>query len=334
MGLRGLHRWFFALITLIFCGVSHAQIDLNDVIDKLKSTEGIVLEVHGIVAEHDLFVGTYRKDSFFNYLSLAITTEDANLREQIGGYKRHDFIRVWGDIPPAQARRGMPHIVATRVQLVKSYEVDIGRYERRTSIPQDLIGRSSVVVKVHAIDPTGRMLVVDYQGAIVPVRVPRDAQATVARLSRGDIVEVFFEIGEEPAAPTHLELRNQPDAVRTLDSVAAEHGQPAYLEGDLVMFPESPQVRFNVFALQRQVGDVVREYTIVNFSDPELFAAIRQKLQNAWDQSPITPKNDRNKLIKKGLRVLAVGKYNFVDPSQANPQVLLERVEDITVLNP
>jgi hypothetical protein len=87
---------------------------------------------------------------------------------------------------------------------------------------------------------------------------------------------------------------------------------------------------FDVFALQRDLGDGnVREYTLL-FEDPEQFRIMRERLKAVWDTASHIPAvNDRNKWLKQRLRVKAKGRFNFVDPSQANPQIILNSHGDL-----
>ncbi|MBW3625324.1 MAG: hypothetical protein KY468_18160, partial [Armatimonadetes bacterium] len=112
-----------------------------------------------------------------------------------------------------------------------------------------------------------------------------------------------------------------------------QHGKKRTLVGALVMFPQSPQLRFDVYALQTTDPDGTRlDYTLVNFTDPERFARIRQKLENAWKAHAGTAQSGRNKLIQPRLRVRATGVINIQSPQQANPQILLDGPESIEIL--
>ncbi|MGZ3706939.1 MAG: hypothetical protein ACXVA8_13000, partial [Bdellovibrionota bacterium] len=107
------------------------------------------------------------------------------------------------------------------------------------------------------------------------------------------------------------------------------HGKPAALDGELVLFPKSPEIIFNVFALLQHLDNgLTRQYTLVNFDDPALFKKIREKLQAEWDKFPAYV-NGRNKLVSTKVRVRAKGTFNEIDPGQANPQILLKSVDDV-----
>ena len=102
-----------------------------------------------------------------------------------------------------------------------------------------------------------------------------------------------------------------------------------------MLFPASPQVKFNVFALHQKDQDgVSKEYTLVNFEDEKVFEAIRNKLQSLWDSSPDAVINSRNKLLNTKIRIRATGTFNVVDPGQANPQIMLAGPDSITLVGP
>jgi hypothetical protein len=102
------------------------------------------------------------------------------------------------------------------------------------------------------------------------------------------------------------------------------------------MFPKSPQVIFNVFAvLQELPGGMQRQYTLVNFDSPEKFTAIRTKLQDAWDAGgPDAAKSGRNKLISTKVRVRVTGTFNEIDPNQANAQIVLDSADSVQIVTP
>ena len=99
------------------------------------------------------------------------------------------------------------------------------------------------------------------------------------------------------------------------------------------MFPKSPEIQFNVFAVQQPLpSGLTRQYTLVNMVDPGVFSQIRAKLQKAWDSYPKSYVNGRNKLVSTKIQVKASGVINDVDPSQANPQILLKSADDIQII--
>ncbi|MES2964955.1 MAG: hypothetical protein V4760_13780, partial [Bdellovibrionota bacterium] len=110
------------------------------------------------------------------------------------------------------------------------------------------------------------------------------------------------------------------------------HGKPAAVEGALIMFPQSPEIIFNVFAVEdASVPGIKRQFTLLNQDDPKVFKEIREKLQAAWDLHPGASVNARNKLKSNKIRVSVKGTFQVIDANQANAQVLLKSANDIVI---
>jgi hypothetical protein len=320
------------LVSILYLTPQLSQaIDLPKFLVDLKST-GVEVEVHGIDTESDRYVVTYRGQGFFDFQHFALTSIDPKINLAIKDLHRHDRIFIKGDIPAL--KRPFLHIEATELKMVKPYGHDLGKYTHPVKIPDDIIGKSSIRVKVHATHDDGKMLVADYLGSVLPILVPASLRAVAKNLDRGDMIDIIFAIALQPTTPVHLELKDEPKAIVAVDHMSDLHGKPVTYTGSLVLFLESPQVQFNVFALQLDLGaGFVREYTILNFEDPALFKQLREKMQKAWDAADqIKPENDRNKLIKRKLQMTATGVFNFVDRGQANPQILISDLADISFL--
>lgn len=312
-----------------------AEIPISEIEEKLATT-GLEVWVHGAVPSHGLYVVSYRRpDNFFVFLDLSIYADSPQAKAALESSKRHDRVKVWGKLD--NGKTSQPHIAAETITLMERFTgLDpYPPYQREVTIPNALNGKTSFIGKVHALFNDGEILVVEYQDAVLPVFVKAPLRRFTKDLYRGDKVELQFTIQKGPRKPTHLNLNGgAADPLKVLKSAHKEHGQMQVREGQLVMFPKSPQVQFNVFALRQDIGDgVMLEYTLVNFENPELFKQIRMKLQAAWDKKTDSIRNGRNKLINPQIRVRAKGMINVVDPNQANPQVLLESLDDIEILN-
>jgi hypothetical protein len=178
------------------------------------------------------------------------------------------------------------------------------------------------------------VLVVEYRDAVLPVFVRDKTQA--ASLYRGDKIRLHFKIQRHPVRPTHLVL--DPKATKPIElltPIKDQDGKPLDLEGALVYFPQSPQLRFGVYAIQVIDTDGLKlNYTLVNFEDPQVFADIRAKLESFWKANLATVENGRNCLINPQIKIRAVGRGNVMSPNQANPQILLEGVDSVSLVGP
>lgn len=294
--------------------------------------QGAEGEIHGAYPELELYVFTYRNPKdFFDFIEVSMISPNEQISAALAGLRRHDRVRIKGEL--MDNRSPQPHVELSSLEVVKKHESkpEVPAYDHDARIPDDLRDKDNELFLVHAVHAGGKILVVEHKDIVLPVYVRRP-QFT-AKLARNDVVRLWFEIRAEPEKPVHLQLRDVERPVEVVESVMALHGRPALVEGPLVLFPQSPQVRFNVFAvLQKLPGGLQRQYTLANFEKQETFDQIREKLQKAWDSAPDAAVSGRNKLISTKVKVRARGKFNEVDPNQANVQIVLDGPESVEIL--
>jgi hypothetical protein len=302
----------------------------------LSTNDGVVMRVHGADNESRLYVGSYVVDDFFNSLEVSLLGSTREVREQLMTLGRHDTVRLWGALLDIEGPQ--PHLRIERLEVVEKYESPAGEHQHDTdweAIRAELQGKNELLVQVHISLSDGELLVVEYKDYIFPIYT-REFAPLAKDLSRQDMIRIRFEIQESPGRPLHLQLREDASgpAIEAIDHVPDQHGTRRSIEGTLLLFPKSPIVRFNVFAIKYDLGNgFFRTYTLINFEDPDLFARIREKLQAMWDageESCVV--NDRNKLSNPCVKLSAEGIINMIDPRQANPQVLLESTDAIVQL--
>ncbi|MBY0470877.1 hypothetical protein K2X30_06870 [bacterium] len=311
--------------------VVNDQIDTT-VLEKCMSNEGLLLEVHGAVPDNSIYVATYRDpNNFFLNLNMSLLAGSAEVKALLPTLHRHDFILVRGAFEPVKVAQ--KHIRATTVEVVTAWDgyKSLPPYAREVILPGDLLGKTEFIGKVHAQLSDGEILVLEYKDAVIPLFVQDNLRTFTKDLARGDKVKIHYQLQSKPKRPQHMNLDDSvKNPVEVLQSVMAMHGTQKTVEGTLVMFPKSPQVIFNVFAVKTDIGDGVGLiYTLVNFTDPALFKQLREKCQAKWDQNLSTIRNDRNKMVNDAIRVKVTGTINMVDPTQANPQVLIDQVTDL-----
>jgi hypothetical protein len=323
-----------ALAALAFAALTSAcahAVDLKQVERELATT-GAVGWVHGSSSSQGLYAFTYRSpDNFFDFVIMSLVAERPETLKQLSELNRHDKVRIKGsfmDNPSPQK-----HVAVASVEMVKKFEppYPMPPYEHEAKIPDELLDKTSADFVVHALHNDGQLLVVEYKDAVLPIWVKNGA--LTRHLFRGDFVRLSYRIQKTPGQPVHLRIAEaRPDAVQVIDSVLAKHGKPGAIEGKLIMFPKSPEIIFNVFAvLEETPSGLTRQYTLVNFEDNNEFKRIREKLQAAWDRHPSDYVNGRNKLVHTRVRVKATGTFHDVDPNQANPQILLKSADDIEI---
>jgi hypothetical protein len=325
-----------SMIVLLFsCATSHKTfaVDLNQVETELKGA-GAVGWIHGSVESQGIYVFTYRNPTnFFDYVEMSLTSSDPAIQKQFASLSRHDQVRVKGDYLPMPTVP-QKHIGVTSIELVKKYDSGyaVDPYQHQVKIPDALLNLTTATFLVHAVAAGGAILVVEYQDAVLPIFVKNTT--LTQNLYRGDIVTLNFKIQAYPNEPVHLNLNETaPDAVKVLDSILALHQKPADIQGSLILFPKSPEITLNVFAVQAQMpASLMRQYTLVNMDDPQVFNDILKKCQAAWDKYPGQYVNGRNKLVSKRLQVKVKGVFNEVDPSQSNAQILIKSADDVEIV--
>lgn len=329
-------KWF-ALLAFALTSFSTFAVNYEDIQKALQSQEGLVAEIHGADKDSGLFVLVVRDErNFFDYLQVPLiadyTSENyRKVKTALNELNRHDFVRIKGTLH-GWLEAAQRHIMVSSLEVVKKFDGGYGDYpdyKHKAELPKELGGKDSVVVKVHAVANGGKILMVEYRDVNVPVVVSNPDP--VKDLYRGDKIQIKFQIASHPGRPTHLILKDEPDAVVILDRLVEQNGQPIYHCGELVMFPKSPQVKFNVFAIKKDIGDdLFRTYTLINFENIDLFLELRQKAQDAWDSRTETVIRGRNYYVNPGLIACAKGTVHMIDPTQANPQIIIDKVEDLS----
>jgi len=328
-------KWLTSLgmLYLVLCGTVSLQAQDATDVERQLTTTGLVVEIHGASPELGLFAVTYRSPAnFFEFVQMSLVTRDAAVANQLRTIRRHDRVRIKGSLLPNPSPQ--MHILAASIELVAKYVPAIAAppYEYDSQIARDLQGRSSGRFLVHIAQPDDGILVVEYKDAVLPIFVMNKQLLT--GLARNDVVQLRFRHQDYPDRPTHLRLdeaHRQP--LRVVDRIMNKHGKRADMKGALVLFPKSPQIVSNVFALLEELpGGLTRQYTLVNLASERRFAEIRTKLQAAWDRhvAPGDYVNGRNKLVSLKVRVRARGIFSQTDSGQANPQILLESADSIS----
>lgn len=293
--------------------------------------QGLFGRMHAVVPERDLAVFTWRQPgNFFDFVDFPLVpTEQA--RDKVMSLQRHDGVTLKGAF--INNRAPMPHIRVSDLELLDPYTSrhPTRGYQHDTKLPDDLLSNTELIGKVHAVFGDGQILVIEVGDAVVPV-FSREPKETLG-LFRNDKIRLQYRVSSFPGSPAHVWIDDTESALEVLDSMQAKHDTASTLEGVLTLYPESPQITRDIFAVQVSMGDgVQREYTLVNLDDPKVFIEIQDKAAAAWEAAEDEVAiNARNKLVKPTLRVTATGILNVVDPNQANPQILLEGPEAFTI---
>ncbi len=305
------------------------EVDLSCIEEQLKTT-GLGGWVHASVKDQMVMVFTWRRPgNFFINVQLPMASKDSKIMEQLAQLRRHDQIEIKGEFFKNEAP--IQHINVSELKIVKAYDGPEEQYEYDPTLPADIMSGSRLVGKVHIVANGGSVLVVEVGDRVYPVF--NDKPELASSLFRNDKIELDYKVQFLPTRPSHLVVDTSvSNPIRVLERIEQGHGTKITLKGPLVMFPESPQIKFNVFALRTEDSDDVRRnFTIVNFSDIDLFFAIRDKLQKVWDQNVASAVYDRNKYINRKIVLTVTGSKNVVAPDQANPQIVPVTIEDVDI---
>ena len=310
-----------------------AGVDYQALGDQLQG-EGLVGWMHAVVPEQGLYVFTWRDPkTFFTSAEFPLVSHIPGMMDRIKALHRHDKVLVKGEF----LANGAPqrHIYVTDITLLTPFGgAPADPYTYKVKVPDDLKTQHDLIAKVHAVDANGHVLVIEYKDVVLPVYVERDSDAAqIKDYWRGDEIRLHYVLRSYPHQPQHL----SPDAalakpIELVHKIAEINNKPADLEGSLVMFPKSPEINFDVYALQAtDANGVTYDYTLVNLTDQAVFQAIRAKLAAAYNSNSMNAVNGRNKFIEPHVKVHAVGTFLEVSPAQANPQIQLKSADDLHI---
>ena len=244
----------FGTVVLSACASAPAHaVDLT-VVEKELTTTGVEGWIHGSVETQGIYVFTYRTPgNFFDYIEMSLISEDPKMMKLLSTFDRHDKVRVKGSfVAKIRVLRSTSSSAQSSLSPSISSHIRLTLISMKAKIPDDLVGKNSGTFLVHAIGGDGQILVVEYKDVILPIFVKNGALTKA--LYRGDLVQLAFKIQNYPDEPVHLNIdETAPQPVQVLESIKAKHGQQGTVEGALILFPKSPEIIFNVFAVQQQL---------------------------------------------------------------------------------
>ncbi|MGK7926014.1 MAG: hypothetical protein AB4290_12350 [Spirulina sp.] len=294
-------------------------------------TNGLIGRIHGVVSSGKMMVLSVRSsDNFFERREFSLIAGKPPVEQVFQGIHRHDRVCIQGR--ELRNPSPQPHILVNSARVLEKWDglADFPEYEYEVELPTALENKTELVGKVHAVGAEGKILVVEYSDRVLPIFVK--SPELTRDLYRGDIIQLNYKIQRHPHQPTHLQLNEKvKHPIAVLDAIAGWHQQLKTLSGHLVKFPQSPQIKFDVYAIDVETQGIHRTFTLVNFEDLDTFQAIRDKLARIWQEHQATAIRTRNALINPEVTLKATGLINVVSPEQANPQIMLKTVDDFSV---
>ncbi|MGL6342933.1 MAG: hypothetical protein ACRC80_27810 [Waterburya sp.] len=304
---------------------AYQGLNMNQLTQELTST-GLIGRVHGAAETSQMYVMSVREpNDFFSHREFSLLPNPA-ISDTLKQLNRHDLVCIQGNLIPNPSPQ--KHIAVNSLQVLEPW-AQPGKFEpyQRKKLPNEST-QTNLIGQVHAIGEDGKVLVVEYQDNIIPIFVT--ATEYTKNLYRGDIIKLAYQIQQNPQKPVHFQLDTTvAKPLEVIDAIAAWNNQKKTLTGHLVKFPQSPQLKFDVYAMEVDTQGLKRYFTLINFDNMAEFEKIRQKLAKIWDDNVATAKSGRNMLINPEVTMEATGSISIISSEQANPQILLDSAEQI-----
>lgn len=304
----------------------------SDTLQKLKDNiaSGVELRVHGAYDPLNLYVLSYwNPKNFFDRYDFPAYSFNVDLKKL--KLTRHDKLFIKGQFVSKDNRPD--HIRISEIKIIEKFKAAKPEAKKRQFDFSQFKKAGTMDFKIHAI--AKKLLVVEAGDVVLPMYF-KNWQTEFKTMSRNDTVRMSYRLQKSPKSPPHLVL-DESQKIKTLKSIMGIHGKKANLDGCLVKFPKSPQIKFDIFALAvKDQWQIERNYTLVNFQDFKLFTDLRTKLAKLWDHKKFNSQAEfkRSRFINCSIKLRVSGEFNVVSPAQANPQILIDNLNQISVLSP
>lgn len=316
-----------------------------DFLNEKLGGDGLLGWMHGVVNAYQQYVFTYRKEdpddfmAFFLAEQFSLIPADDTVAAALKTMHRHDKVRLKGKVFDNGAP--LKHLMITAVEMVEPFKgATENHYDFDLSVLQghktfDVFGIVHATVDAPGI---GRALIVEHKDLIMPLAVPPSLADAAAPIYRGDVVNVAVKVVEHEHGPPHFEVDEAAaKPIDIVDPLLNCHGMETTVTGYLAKFEKSPAIMMDTYAVRVvDANGVARNFTF--FPDEEdpakagaLLRLIGKKAAAAWNDAAAAPVVVRNFWKKEGLKVTAKGWINVVSTEQANPQVYLKSVDDLTI---
>lgn len=295
----------------------------------LSSESGLAGVAHGLGEGRNAAVMTVMaQGDFFGGRQLNLIPNNVQIKEQLSSIGRNDKICVRGELTrysPEQA-----HVVVNELTVLESWHMpyaELPPYEYKSPSIEDLPDSGVLDAQVHAIGEG--MLILEAGDRVIPL-VIRNPAFIPADLYRFDRIQVAYGKKVRHGGVSHLLLdETLSPAIEVIESLRTAHGTETSVTGHLVLFPKSPLITRDIFGIGTTSDGQTINYTVVNFSNMEVFEAVQKKLQDLWKAHESDVVRGRNYFLIPDLQVTARGRLNVQSPSQANPQIIVEDVASV-----
>lgn len=199
--------------------------------------------LHGSIPGAELYVFTHGKGAI-GVKRYALLPEEEDVRKKLTATKRHQAVTIWGRL----AKKDTPqeHIVVTRIDLGAQWKPEVSFRSvpapRVKDLAEHLKGKTEILCLVHAVLHRGKVLVVEYGGWPIPVKIDEKQVQWTKDLWTSDRILLRFADRKHTKGPLHLSLMEEKGRapIRMLDSLEKANGQKRMVEGVLRWYPKGP----------------------------------------------------------------------------------------------
>ncbi len=317
-------------------------LDPESLAKTLASPQGLAGALHGRVPGSSGALGpsqggaavlTVRDpENFFESRQVSLVAANPDVQETLQLFQRNDAICVRGELAPFGGDQ--VHILVSEafvLQAMPDRYPELPPYRYTGPEPEQLPDAGVVQARIHS-SVTG-LLVVELGDRLVPVYLP-EGMTCGDRYWRFDTVVLPFRkrLVPGPGGVTHLELDANACELQVIESLRQQNGHRVAVTGSLTLFPRSPLITRDTYAVSVAKDGFQTAYTVVNFDNREIFEAAQGLLAQAWQNATQGIERGRNHFVNPSVRVQVTGTLNMVSQDQANPQIVLEDIGGIVLM--
>ncbi|MBY0404930.1 MAG: hypothetical protein K2X66_13605 [Cyanobacteria bacterium] len=337
---------------------------------KTFQTQGLKGRIHAAIPSQNLYLFSYRNpQNFFDSIYCSVLAQSTGAKSVLTTLHRNDGVILKGS--QILFNNQQPHLLVESVEPYDFYapssnplifpqnatEKPIENPSLQNSISSSPIKPQPGYFLVHAVLEDGHIVVLESNNReiqMLPIKKRSPLLKYTRSLWRGD--EIFIPSYAPlsfPPHPTHLKitgsLKHPEKAIQIIDRIQKKHHKKITVEGRLILFPKSPLINRDVWAIEcfepqpLKTLSVVnttspqfppRYFSLVNFETQGLQSKIDEKLKTIWQNDPSQVEDLRHKYGKQNLFIKVSGRFNIVDSNQANAQLVITDLNEMSLKTP
>ncbi len=317
--------------------VTHPTIKDEINIKELLKTKGATGLVHGSVPGSDLFVFVYG-DPIRGGERFSLIPANNDIKTKLQKISRHQAVTIKGTVDD----KGTPqkHIVVEEIKLGEVWNPKIDfkytsqPYSTPNQLKKQLEGKTNIDCVVHAVLHSGKVLIVNYKGDVIPVHVTDPKWTKDLRSS--DQINLRYTIRPHSEGPLHVSLRTGGNVspVKVLDAILplTKSKEKVTLQGSLVWFPVSPILTTETWGIKvKSQNGLERTYSLYNLRNKDDIKNLDEVLRAEWKKKTEGFIRSSSLFHHPQIKIEVTGKVNHFDVNQKNPLVDLDS-KDIKIL--